>query len=277
MVRRVPTIYHERETVLHRRDPRAKLFVFGLLVVLLYIVPTWRWMVGLAGVGLCLAAIARLSWKWVVGLWLLQLPNIASITVFAASETLMAGRLPAISEMDFALNIAFAWAAALFVSVSLFSTMRADEIANGLSGLGVPETICFTIEYTFLLIYASLDDIFRVADAMRLKGLRLQKRRPLRLLVGLWRLFVPSVITIFRRASTMMAVLQMRGFSTSNRRGRTNASFDVGDVLLVACGLVVFGSALLARLGLTEELSVVSRGLLQQITTHVRVVVVRLA
>lgn len=255
MARRVPTIYHDRETVLHRRDPRAKLFVFGLFVVLLYVAPTWRWMVALTGVGLCLAAVARLSWKWVVGLWLLQLPNIVSITVFAASDTLMAGTLPALSELDFALNIAFAWAAALFISVSLFSTMRANEIASGLSGLGVPAVICFTVEYTFLLIYASLNDIFNIADAMRLKGIELRKTKPLGLLVGLWRLFIPAVITIVRRASTMMAVLQMHGFSTSERRDRVNAlSFDVGDAMFVAGGLIVFSAAVGARLGVTEGL-----------------------
>lgn len=255
MPRRVPTIYHDRETVLHRRDPRAKLVVFGLFIVLLYVAPTWRWMVALTGVGLCLAAVARLSWKWVVGLWLLQLPNIVSITVFAASDTLVAGTLPALSELDFALNIAFAWAAALFISVSLFSTMRANEIASGLSGLGVPAVLCFTVEYTFLLIYASLNDIFNIADAMRLKGIELRKTKPLGLLVGLWRLFIPAVITIVRRASTMMAVLQMRGFSTSERRDRVNAlSFDVGDAIFVTVGLIVFSAAVGARLGVTEGL-----------------------
>jgi energy-coupling factor transport system permease protein len=255
MARRVPMIYHERETVLHHRDPRAKLLVFALLVMLLYVAPTWQWMAALTVLGLCMAAVARLSWKWVVGLWLLQVPNIISIIVFAASDQLLAGHLPALSELDFALKIAFAWAAALFISVSLFATMQADEIADGLRGLGVPEVICFTVEYTFLLIYVSLNDMFRIADAMKLKGIALETKNPLRLMMSIPRLFVPSVITIFRRASTMMAVLQMRGFSATKQRDRERSStFDGGDATLVAGGLLVFGAALSARFGVTERL-----------------------
>ncbi|RRJ29497.1 energy-coupling factor transporter transmembrane component T family protein [Halocatena pleomorpha] len=250
---RVPTLYHEHDTILHRRDPRAKLFVFALLVAFLYIAPTWQWMAALTGIGLCMALVARLSWKWVAGLWLLQVPNILSITAFAASDQLLAGQLPSLSELGFALNIVFAWAAALFVSVSLFSTMRTNEIADGLRGLGVPEVICFTVEYTFLLIYASLNDIFDIADAMRLKGVEMRRRRPIAFLVGIWRLFVPVVITIVRRANTMMAVLQMRGFAAATRRDREIPSkLDVGDAILVGGGLVLVCGALIARFGVTE-------------------------
>lgn len=40
----VPVLYQERDTVMHRRDPRVKMLLFALLFVFLFIAPTWQWM-----------------------------------------------------------------------------------------------------------------------------------------------------------------------------------------------------------------------------------------
>ena len=40
--------------------------------------------------------------------------------------------------LAFGLRLGFAWSAALFVSISIFSTMDIDEMTDGLRGLKVP-------------------------------------------------------------------------------------------------------------------------------------------
>ena len=91
MALRVPVLYTEKDTFLHRRDPRAKWLLFLLLVLFLYTAPSWPWMVGVAAVGLAMAAVAKLSWKWLLVLWLLQLPNSLALVVIPAVRDLWVG------------------------------------------------------------------------------------------------------------------------------------------------------------------------------------------
>lgn len=253
MALRVPVLYTERDTFLHRRDPRAKWLLFAALVLFLYAAPSWPWMVAMAFAGLGLAWVARLSWKWLLVLWLLQLPNFLALVIIPAARDLYAGDVqPFDGTLAFGLRLGFAWSAALFVSISLFSTMDIDEMTDGLRGLKVPEVICFTFGYAFLLLYTSLSDVFRIVDAMNVKGVRLRTRNPFRLVPNLARLMIPVIFTIVRRASTMAAVLEMRGFSFTEKPNRpTVHRFRAQDAALLCCGLLILGLAVCARLGVT--------------------------
>ena len=251
---RVPVLYTERDTFLHRRDPRAKWLLFVLLVLFLYTAPSWPWMVGMALLGLGLAAVARLSWKWLLVLWLLQLPNFLALVIIPAARDLLAGDVqPFDGTLAFGLRLGFAWSAALFVSISIFSTMDIDEMTEGLRGLKVPEVICFTFGYAFLLLYTSLSDVFRIVDAMNVKGVRLATKNPLRLVPNLARLMIPVIFTVVRRASTMAAVLEMRGFSFTERPNRPKTHrFGAPDAALLACGALIVGLAVGVRFSLSR-------------------------
>jgi len=247
---RIPLIYNDRDSLIHRRDDRIKILVFVTLVGFLYVAPTWQWMVGMTVIGLLLAVVARVSKRWLLVLWLLQLPNVIVLVLAPLIDQLLTGNLTFEGNLAFGIKLALAWSAALFVSISLLSSMSVDQITDGLRGLGFPEVICFTVGYTFLLIYLSINDIFHIADAMKVKGLDLETKNPCRLMKSLARLMIPTIITIVRRAMTMMAVLQMRGFSASKQRQRKNPpKFDFGDGIFLIGGLIILGSALAARLG----------------------------
>lgn len=254
---RVPVLYTEKDTFLHRRDPRAKWLVFVALVMFLYTAPTWPWMVTMALLGLFMAYVAKLSWKWVLVLWLLQLPNFLALIIILAARDLFAGDVqPFDGSLAFGLKPGFAWSAALFVSISIFSTMDIDELTDGLRGLKVPEIVCFTFGYAFLLLYTSLSDVFRIVDAMSVKGIKLKTKDPFRLVPNLAQLMIPVIFTIVRRASTMMAVLQMRGFSFTEKPKRPMPyNFGFLDAALAAAALTVFGLALAARLGYAATFS----------------------
>ncbi|BBL80931.1 hypothetical protein RxyAA322_27850 [Rubrobacter xylanophilus] len=249
---RVPVLYTEKDTFFHRRDPRAKWLLFFSAVGMLYAAPSWPWMVGLALVGLLIAVIAKVSWKWLLVLWLLQLPNFLALVIVPATRDILAGDVqPFDGSLAFGLKLGFAWSAALFVSISLFSTMDIDELTDGLRGLKLPEVVCFTFGYAFLLLYTSLADVFRIVDAMAVKGVSLRTKNPLRFVANLARLMVPVLFTVIRRASTMMAVLEARGFSFTKRPERkVEYKFDFFDSALVACGLLAVGVALSFRFDL---------------------------
>ncbi|WP_435195487.1 energy-coupling factor transporter transmembrane component T family protein [Natronomonas sp. EA1] len=251
MKRRVPVIYNDRDTWVHRRDPRAKLGLFVLLLSYLYLAPTWEWMLAMVAVGFGLAIVARVPPIWIGALLLLQVPNVLGILAFPAIERMATGGSAFGGDFDFGLKLAFSWQAALLVSASLFTTMELTEITDGLRGLGVPELVCFTLEYVLLLFYVTISDLFRIMDGMKVKGLELETRNPIRFARNVPSLAVPMFMSVLRRSNTMMSVLTMRGYSFRNedRELRHTLKFDAGDALLVTGGVVLLAVTALANLG----------------------------
>lgn len=253
MSARVPVLGTGYDTVLHRRDARVKLLAVAALIVFLYVAPTWHWMLGATLVGLVMAAVVHVPRKWLLVLWLLQLPNFLGLIIIPVLTAWASGDLSYDDELRFGLRLGFTWSAALFITVSLFSAMRTEELGDGLRGLKLPEVLAFAFEYVFLLLYTSTNDILRVTDGMRLKGLTLEGRNPMPIIASLPRLMVPVFLTTARRASTMMATLQLRGFSFTHRRQRvTPVKFDLPDAAMLLIAAVVLGVAFADRVGVLE-------------------------
>lgn len=166
----------------------------------------------MAAMGLLMAWVSRTPAKRLAILWLLQVPNFLALVLVPIVVSLAdTGQLRLTSDLEFSLKLGFAWSAALFVTVPLFSSMRIEEIVDGLDGLRLPRLVGFTVGYAFVLLYSSAADIMRIADAMKVKGLRLESRKPFILFSAALRMTIPAVFTIIRRANTMMAVMELRG------------------------------------------------------------------
>ncbi|MFB6069119.1 MAG: energy-coupling factor transporter transmembrane protein EcfT [Halobacterium sp.] len=249
----IPILYNDYDTWMHRRDPRAKILMFAALTSVIYVAPTWEWMAALAVVGLGLAALARVHPKWLAALWAIQIPNLLGIVAFPAAQRMLAGRAAMAGSFDVGLKLAFSWTAATFVFAGVVTTMRVTEFTDALRGLKVPEFVCFTIEYIFLLLYVVLDDVYRIADAMKAKGVALESRHPVRLLRAVPKLAIPSLFAVLRRSNTMMGVLKMRGYPLDDiHESRTELRFGAGDAALVAAGVGVFAVAALANFGVVS-------------------------
>ncbi|MFB6161657.1 MAG: energy-coupling factor transporter transmembrane protein EcfT [Haloferacaceae archaeon] len=252
MKRRVPVVYNDTDTWFHRRDPRSKLGVFVLMLLYMYLAPTWEWMLAMVVVGLGLVIGARVPPLWIGALLALQIPNVLGILAFPAIQRMATGGSAFGGNFDFGLKLALSWQAALLVSASLFTTMELTEITDGLRGLGVPELACFTLEYVFLLFYVTISDLFRILDGMKVKGLGIETRNPIRFARNMPSLAVPMFMSVLQRSNTMMSVLTMRGYSFSreDRELRHELNFDAGDALLFGTGVVVLGGTVAANLGL---------------------------
>lgn len=246
---RVPLFYTDKNTVLHRRDPRIKLVLFALVIAFLYTAPSWPWMLGATLVGLALSILARVPPLALLILWLLQLPNVIGLVIVPLWHDLTAGDFaPFDGDLNFGLRLGFAWSAALFLSLALLSTMSPDKLTDGMRGLRIPEPLCFLVGYAFLLMYASLADIFRTIDAMKIKGIELGIRHPIRSLGNAAKLFVPAIIIMARRAGTMMSTLQLRGFSFTTRRPTTTLGrIDAADAGLLTAAILILTVVALAR------------------------------
>lgn len=248
----VPVLHTEQDTVLHRRDPRVKVGLFVLLIGFLFTAPGWQWMAILTALGALVCWLARVPSRYLIwALVIVQLPNFLGILSIPVIGGLAAGDLKYDADIADGLKLVFAWAGALLLSFGLFSTMKVEELTRGLRGLKLPEAFCFAVGYSFLLLYLSLSDVLRIADAMKIKGVRLETRNPLHLLAAMPRLMTPALFAIARRGTTMVAVMEMRGFSFRQRPpGHDEADkFDGGDAVLLLLALLLLLAAAGARTG----------------------------
>lgn len=249
MAVRVPVLYQDRDTLVHRRDPRVKLLLFALLFLFLFVAPTWQWLLVPSVLGVILAALARTSWKWLAVFWLIHLPSFIVLVGIPLGGQLLEGSFGLDKELAGGLRLVLAWTASILVSVTLFSTMDAKDLTDGLRGLGVPAAAALAVGLSYRLLYVTLSEIFQIADAMQVKGVDLETRNPFRLIKNSLKLSLPVLFTVVRRAPTLMAALEMRGVLQGRKGGRWSR-FDSGDVAFLATGLLTLGLALSVRVGL---------------------------
>ena len=236
MSARVPVLYRDRDTWLHNRDPRIKLLMSLFLFLFLFFSPSWQWLALTVVLGLVTATIARTPWKWLMVIWLLQVPSFLIIIGIPLYKQLSSGGIEFNDDIMSAIRLILAWTSAIFVSLGLFSTMDADDLTNGLRGLKFPPVAAFAVGLSYRLLFVTLGEALRIADAMRLKGVDLETKNPLKWITNSLKLCLPVLFAVLRRGPTLMSTLEMRGFM-KGRRVNSLGGLDLGDIILLSIGL----------------------------------------
>jgi energy-coupling factor transport system permease protein len=188
---------------------------------------------------------------------LLHLPSSIVLLGLPAGKQLLAGSFEMTKEIESGLRLTLAWTAAIFVSVSLFSTVDTDDLTEGLRGLGVPIMAAVAVGLSYRLLYVTLSQIFQIADAMKIKGVDLETKNPIRVISNSLKLSMPILFTVVRRSAILMSALEMRGIFKGQSASRLS-KLDPADMVLLVCGFVICRLALSARLGLLPALSSLS-------------------
>ena len=252
-MRRVPLFYTDHDTFLHRLDPRAKVLWLLFVVLFLFSAPPMSWMVAFAVVGVVTAAVARVPAKWLAVVLLIQVPNIIGFIVIPLVAGVLAGDVSLTSDVRFGVRLGAAWLGAVAVFAGLFSTMRIDQFTDGMRGVGAPKVVANAFGYAFRLLYNSIDDLLRIVDGLRIRGLDLDTRNPLALVRRVPTVLVPAVATVARRSSAMMSTLRLRGFTVAggNRPVIALGRIGVAEVVFVAAGLLAVLAGIEQRFDLT--------------------------
>jgi len=131
-------------------------------------------------------------------------------------------------------------ASALFLSAT-----KVEELAVGLSRVGLPYRLGFTITLAFRLVPLFIESALTVVDAQRLRGYDFDQGGPFERL----RRYVPVVIPVFmgalRKANSMAMALEARGFGrthqpTSVVEYRFHARDAAAATFLIALGAASF-------------------------------------
>ncbi len=217
------SLYIERTSFVHRLHPTAK--VFGLFVVFWSI----YWMDNpavLAPLAVLVLAVAlmmgawenvyRFRWFFV----LIVVPTMLTWMLFyRVGKPIIDVPLFYVSDASilFGLGRGLKVGILVLASVLFLSGTKVEELAVGLSRLGLPYRIGFTITLAFRLVPLFMESALTVVDAQRLRGYEFDHGGPIERI----RRYVPVVIPVFmgalRKANNMAMPLEARGFGRTHR------------------------------------------------------------
>jgi energy-coupling factor transport system permease protein len=251
------SLYVDRDTPIHRLDPRAKLALAGALFVAAYVfirpayvaVPLVVALLAAAATG-ALPNVRRLRWiiaaLFVVGIvvWPSFTPPGGPVVVDVSVVEITRRQLLA------SVGRSMRFASFIVAGVVFVSTTSNEEIVRGMRGLGVPYAFCFAVGTALRLFPTFLGAAHTVRQAQEARGLDLSASNPIERLRGYVPLLVPVFMTAFRNVQTQAMALEARGFDT--RRERTfhgRSEFDAADWAATGLSVVVSLAAVWLALG----------------------------
>jgi len=137
----------------------------------------------------------------------------------------------------------------LITSFALFfNSTSPEEIGIALEGVGVPRDFSLLINMSFRFVPTLANDIQIVSDALRSRGLELEKGRLYNRIKNYVYLLVPLIIFEVRRSMMIAEALEARGYGLDVKPTRfVSLKFTWKDYL--AIGLALLGAFLLYFFG----------------------------
>src|SRR5918998_5220145 len=246
-----PSLYLDRDTFVHRLDPRTKMFLLLGTFVLAFVFLEPRYLAGVMALvllfGYLAKSLANLRRIWFI---LVAIAVVSTVlwALFGSGQTplfFFVEREPLLYGIAVALRIDITVVAGMiFLSVT-----RNEEIATGLARLGIPYRFAFAVSTALRLVPTIAATGSTISQAQRSRGLdldsgsiaeRVRKHIPL---------LVPVFISTIRSTNVFSMALESKGFGASP--GRTyflRLAMTRRDVLVLLTFAVLLVAALALRL-----------------------------
>jgi len=235
-------LYLDRESPLHRLDPRTKLFLLlgSFVAAVLFFRPAP--LLALMGVLLLYGAMGRALGN-LRRIWFLLL-SIATISVLTWS-LFTRGVTPLVWRVTWE-GLAYGIGAAvkidsMIISGLIFlSTTKTEEIVLGLIRLRVPYQAAFAFSLAIRMVPTIIGTAVTVTEAQRSRGLDLESGGPLTRLRNHIPLLVPIFLHTLRNTDQLAKALESRGFGAHRERSYyLEIGFHAADVLALTLGALV--------------------------------------
>lgn len=215
-----PYLYEAKDTVIHRLDPRTKIFLMAasfFVMLLPSSIPLAFASFAFIGIHATLAkawdTIGRL-WKFLliitiftVVIWSLIPRGNEMLWLFIRRDSFLFGLLTATKIVG------------ILVSGAIFlATTRNEELTIGLVKLGIPYAACFAFSMALRLVPTFAQTGMTVVEAQRSRGFELQAGSLWKRMKNYIPLMVPIFLVSIRNANLMAMALEARGFGARGKR-----------------------------------------------------------
>ena len=218
-------LYVERESWLHRLDPRTKL-IFAILsmAVLLGLANLWIILAFLAAIqgALICARLPRerILWGWKVLAPVLVLVPLLWPVFYQEGGPLISLWLLRVTDLSLVRGVAVALriAAMAFACFVPLLTTTQTELVQGLMRLGVPYRAGLLVAMALRYVGVFYGSFAVIMDAQQARGLDLSRGNLFQRLRAYLPILVAMLITCLRTADRVAMALEARGYGSSRRR-----------------------------------------------------------
>ena len=215
-----PFLYLDRDTWVHRLDPRTKmvLLIGAFVLAFLFVNPLY----GLVVLAIVLAfgywakSLINLKRIWFI-LFMIAVMTIILWSIFAGGKTplfLFVEREALLYGIGAALRVDVM----IIAGMIFLSTTRNEEIATGLVELGIPYRFAFAISTALRLVPTIAATGSTIGQAQRSRGLDLDSGNIIQRIRKRIPLLIPVFVSTIRSTNVFSMALESKGFGASPTR-----------------------------------------------------------
>jgi energy-coupling factor transport system permease protein len=215
-----PSLYLDKDTFVHRLDPRTKMFLllgmFALPFVFLnplYVLVMLALVLFFGYLAQCLANLRRIWFILVMiilvtpTLWAIVGSGRTPLFLFVEREALLYG-----------LTAAQRIVITVIAGMIFLSTTRNEEVAIGLVRLGIPYRFAFAVSTALRLVPTIVATGLTIGQAQRSRGLDLDSGNIISRIRKHLPLLVPVFVTTVRSTNVFSMALESKGFGAGSGR-----------------------------------------------------------
>jgi energy-coupling factor transport system permease protein len=244
-----PFLYLDRETFVHRLDPRTKIFLLigAFALAFVFINPLYQVVVLAVTLffGYLAKSLVNLKRIWFI-LFMIAVMTIILWSIFGSGETPLFLFVEQ-EALFYGIGVAFRIDIMIIAGMIFLSTTRNEEIATGLVRLGIPYRFAFAISTALRLVPTIAATGSTIGQAQRSRGLDLESGNMIQRIRKHTPLLVPVFVSTIRSTNVFSMALESKGFGASKERTyflrlamtRRDALALAGFALLLAAAVVL--------------------------------------
>jgi energy-coupling factor transport system permease protein len=245
-----PSLYLDRDTFVHRLDPRTKMFLLLGTFVLAFVFLGPLYLAGVMALvlffGYLAESLANLRRIW----FILVAITILSTILWAVFGS---GRTPLFLFVEweallYGISVALRIDITVVAGMIFLSVTRNEEIATGLARLGIPYRFAFAVSTALRLVPMIVATASTISQAQRSRGLDLESGNILERIRKYVPLLVPVFISTIRSTNVFSMALESKGFGAGKKRTFfLRVSFGWRDAMVLVVFAALLGGAIALR------------------------------
>ena len=257
-----PSLYLDRDTWVHRLDPRTKMFLLlGMFVLpFVFLDPLYELAV-LALVlffGYLAKVLVNLRRIWFI-LLTIAVFTVVLWSIFGSGQTPLF-LFVELEAVLYGLSIALRLDITIIAGLIFLSTTRNEEVAIGLVLLGIPYRFAFAVSTAVRMVPTIATTSSTTSQAQRSRGIDLESGNMLQRTRKYVPLLVPVFVSTIRSTNVFSMALESKGFGASPRRTfYLKTTLDRWDVLVLVAFVALLAGTIALRVAGYGELEGFSR------------------
>jgi energy-coupling factor transport system permease protein len=246
-----PSLYLDRDTWVHRLDPRTKMFLLLGMFALPFVFLDPLYEVAVLALvlffGYLAKALTNLRRIWFI-LVVTAILTVVLWSIFGSGQTplfLFVEREAVLYGVAIALRIDIT----VIAGMIFLSTTRNEEVAFGLVRLGIPYRFAFAVSTAFRLVPTIMATGYTIGQAQRSRGLDLESGNILRRIRKYVPLLIPVFVSTIRSTNVFSMALESKGFgATPQRTFFLRIGMNRRDFLVLAVFVVLLAGSIALRI-----------------------------